>query len=230
MAIGDVYRLTLRSLFAGQQLQNTFHLQRKTAPDPTLAQAQSLADDWKDAIRQNQNAGVTYTTWELRQVRGLSVIYDTNLCERSGGILLDGSLTGTLTGTVAGDGLPPQAAIVATLLTGISGRRRRGRIYYGGISESDQNAGTVASGALSNIGSQLASQLVQYGVSGTDPDWQWVVWSDVTAFGCKVNPNPPPSRLRESVPNPGSASAPITQIKVRNVVYSQRRRTVGVGI
>ena len=229
MAVDDVYQLQLRSVYAGQQLMNTLHFRTKTAADPTPATALLLADDWKNAFRTAQVTTFNYSSWLLQQVRGGTVSYTNRPCLRDGGIRIEGAFTGAVAGAVVGDGMPPQSAIVTTLSTGFSGRRRRGRLYLPGFQEQDQSAGQLIPGAVTFMQSLWATQMGKFGPGGSNATWQLGIWSMRTATGCAPRGVPPWGMINVDPPDPAAAYLDVTTATPKAIVYSQRRRTIGVG-
>jgi hypothetical protein len=75
VAINDVYKLTTRMAYLGQNVQSTFHLRRKVAADPTSANALSIANAFKEQFRPQSSTSLAYTTWSLLQVVGGTVTY-----------------------------------------------------------------------------------------------------------------------------------------------------------
>lgn len=108
-----------------------------------------------------------------------------------------------LLGTHIGESVPPQCAPVISWTTGLAGRKYRGRTYVIGLSEDLQNDGALTPGAETLLES-LAIALYQ-------------TWPNaVTGSLCVYH----------------KATASTTVILgrvVRDVVYTQRRRTVGEG-
>jgi hypothetical protein len=229
MAVDDVYRLTVRSMTNLNVYQNSWYFRRLSAPDPSQADALALANDWKETLRPLVCNDVIFTTWELRQVRGASVSYSVDPCNIVGGILLQGGVTGSTAGTDTADMLPPQNAFVVTILTGLAGRRRRGRTYIYGVGEGQQASGSWFSAYEVVVSAAFAAQIAQYATGGTDPNWRWVVWSHREASGCAPSPSPPFSPTPVDPPSPGTAAADVVSYTTRTTVFNQRRRTVGVG-
>jgi len=115
-------------------------------------------------------------------------------------------------GTRSPDALPPQAAAVIKWHTGFAGRANRGRSYLAGIAEADHTGGIISSAvvlaALNVLKDSLLAQLglILFG------EWDPVVRS------LRLNGAPRDIALRKTA---GS---------VRSIIYTQRRRTVGVGV
>jgi hypothetical protein len=224
-----VYKLDLFQSYAGQRLMNSLCFARKTEPAPTQAELAALALDWKNFMLNHQLAQLTHTGWVAQQLSGTDVSYTAVPCTRQGGLRFEGLHTGTVVGGNAGDGMPPQSAIVTTISTGISGRSRRGRFYLGGWGEGFQNNGTITAGIVTSQQTAWDAQLAKFSPTGTNATWYSVVWSHTIATGCKPAAVHPHAMTAVGSPSPGTASAPVVQFKVRDVVYTQRRRTIGVG-
>jgi hypothetical protein len=228
MAVGDVYRLTLQSVFQGQTYLNTWAFTMRSSPDPTAADVTTLANAFKEAFRTRQSNLLTYQTWTFRQLFGGTVVPIQDECRRDGGLVLAGNITGSAAGAVATDALPPQCALVWTIGTGLAGRRRRGRSYAYAFTESDQAAGVWATATITFATTALNTIYGLYGPSGTDPQFLLGVWSERTASGCEYR-GTPPQLVNVDTPHPELAFNMSTGYQLRTTVYSQRRRTIGVG-
>jgi hypothetical protein len=169
-----------------------------------------------------------YQTWQLRQLYGGGVQVIQDECRREGGIVLEGNFTTSTTGTAATDMLPPQCALVWTIKTGLAGRRRRGRSYVFGLPETAQANGTWVAATITAMTTNLNNLYAFFGPSGSDPQFLLGVWSERTASGCEYVGNPPTYQNVET-PHPENAFNMSNDYTIRPVVYSQRRRTVGVG-
>lgn len=229
MAVDDVWQLHLHQRYAGQQILNTVTFRTKSAVTVDATVAQALAQDWKDMLLPLQISQVSHTGWALQQLRGGTAAWPDGLCRRDGGARLEGVYTGTVVGSIAGEGLPPQSAMVTTIVTGQSGRRHRGRFYLTGLSETIQDAGTIVAGTVTIVTTAWTGQFTQYGPSGTDLNWQIGIWSSREASGCRPRTAPPYGMERVEAPDPAAAYLNASGFIVRNIVYNQRRRTIGVG-
>jgi hypothetical protein len=150
-------------------------------------------------------------------------------CRREGAKIVIGNFSAGLVGTGgAGDILPPQCALVTTISTGIAGRRRRGRLYGFGLTETAQAGGTWASATMTTAVTNHNTYWALYGPTGTDPQFQIGVWSERRASGCYVPPGQK-KPVNIETPHPEDAFTPSNGYTVRNIVYTQRRRTIGVG-
>lgn len=228
MAIGDVFRLTVKGRQSLSVRMNDLAVQYLVA-EPTAAARQTLADDFKEMWRPQQSSGVTYETWELRQLWGVGMTTLPTECKRDGGVVFGDALTAPLAGSALTTAvLPPQAALVVTLVTGAIGRRKRGRWYGYGYTEDLQNAGIWDPGFLTAQTALLTTFFGKYAIGGTSPDYVLGVWSERTASGCTYTGSPPELENVDT-PAPEAAFTAVTGFTLRQVVYNQRRRTVNVG-
>lgn len=229
MAVDDVYRLVIQANQANNQYMNTYAVRMKSSPDPAESDVITLANATMNIARAQQLNVVTYTSWTFSQLWGGSIQIVQDECRRTPGLQLAGNFTGTTTGgSLSGDPLPPQCAMVWTMLTGFAGRRRRGRSYIFGLGEAAQVGGSWTTPIMTAIRTELATYLALYGVSGTDPQFQVGVWSERTASGCIPNVGTK-GRHNVETPRPENAFMRMTGSTLRPIVYTQRRRTLGIG-
>jgi len=229
VATDDVYKLTVSATSQNQLYQNTLYVRMKTAVQPIAGDFQTTVDAFKNVWQPAQHQGVTWTTWQAVQQAGVGITVIANECRREGGLQFGGVLTAPLTGgNAVSEALPPQCAMVATILTGFTGRRKRGRWYGFGFSETDQSGGLWGSAATTGIATRMNSFFSTYGVGGSNASQLLGVWSERTATGCEHVPGGPKHNLVDA-PHPELAFTPATIYALRGVVFTQRRRTLGVG-
>lgn len=229
MAVDDVFNLQITMRQFGSQYLNSFYFRIKTEPDVTNAQALALANDFKEAFRALLHSGLTYVSWRLRQVYGAGVVYPSVDCNPIGGRVLEAAYTGSVAGGNATAALPPQCACVTTLYTDQIGRRRRGRTFLPGLHEGMQADGIIDSTTMGNFNTAWAALVAEYVDPNTDAVFRMGVWSVREATGCEPSPTPPYGHVRVDPPSPSTAFTPITRVLTRSTIYTQRRRTVGVG-
>jgi hypothetical protein len=229
MAVGDVFKLVVTMTQANSYMQNTYAFKVLQAGDVSVAQSILLANDFKEAFRPQQVSGVVYRSWKLYQVFGGGVDYTQTPCKREGGRVLEQAYGGTVAGGDASQALPPQCAWVITLYSDQIGRRHRGRIYVPGFSENKQSDGNWGAAELTTMNTALATLVNKYGPSGTATDFQWGIWSERTAFGCVTRDVPPYDHYQADTPAPQLAFTPLDRVLARGIVYTQRRRVIGVG-
>lgn len=230
MAIDDVYQVSVRSTASSQVYMNGLAFVRTSADPVDAAMLTTLASAIKEIHRTYQAPGLTYTTWQARQVRGTNVTYPTGSdCTPEGGLFFDGLLSGSLVGSGVGELLPHQCSLVTTLRTGQIGRRKRGRFYSPGYSENDQAVGLWNPSLITAIQGQWNAFLAIYSVVAPTSGWRVGVWSVREATGCIPHPTER-GHLRIDPPNEDEAFTPINGSITRGLVYTQRRRVIGVGI
>lgn len=229
MAIGDVYRVTISGTGQGSLYQNVLAVKLKLGTGPDNTTFNTFANDFITIYKPGQTAPVSWTDWQALQLWGSGMVLDTPHCRRLNGRTFAGTITGAA-GTLGGDSLPPQNAHVTTLITGVSGRRKRGRVFGWGQGELNQLDGLwLAAYNTSMTTAWNTFSLKYFKDSGSSTELKLGVWSERTASGCI--PATPPNRghVQVDTPDPDNAFTDVTGFTIRPVVYSQRRRTRGVG-
>jgi len=123
-------------------------------------------------------------------------------------------------GTVIGDCLPGQNAMLVSLSTGQKGRRRHGRLYLPGVSESNQTNGRLVGTQLTAVQAFANALENFYGPSGTLAGWRLVVFSPR---------NVTPPKPKTFKPKEEELVTPIRETRVDDIIRTQRRRAIGVG-
>lgn len=203
MATGDIWRLAMQGSWNAQQYVNIWHIRFKSeAATPAGATAHILTNFYD-----------LFKTADVSSSWGLSIVHGRKLAVPA--LLYEAAITSF--GANAGDMMPTQCAMVCTLRTGIAGRSRRGRLYLGGFLET-AHADSAWSLVRTNAIQQYFDDLVAaIGSGGSNPDYEWGVWSRTLG-----GEDPGPYDLV-------AGFRPITEVVCRRTVYTQRRRTVGVG-
>lgn len=204
-AAGDLAEVIFQKTVASQTTENTFGFENK-AGTGTLS---SLASDFTTALIKNTSGGLLYTC-HTSVSSGELIVRDVKPATGAAVQTTPGAVIGT---NNTADLLPPQCAGVLSFSTGLAGRSYRGRLYFAGLTEADQAAGTWTAGAVSNMNTIITNLLTVFGPTGSNPDWQWVVISRY---------------LNKSL-RPTPIGTAITAGSVRPYVYTQRRRTIGYG-
>jgi len=228
MAQNDVYHVTIVASWSNMQLMNDYHVRMLTTTEPTQNTFALFATDCREIFRPSQTLPVVYQRWSARQVVGNNVSWTQNPCRPTGGSLFDGTwTTGNSGGAGANAALPPQCALVTTLKSNFTGRRRRGRIYAFGWQEVHQTDGLWETSLTGTLQTAWNTFVTKYGSSGTDPNLLAGIWSFRTASGCLASPGQP--MHAHDAPDPTNSFVGLASAVVRPVVYTQRRRTIGVG-
>lgn len=115
---------------------------------------------------------------------------------------------------ITGDDLPPQSSLVVTWRTTLKGRSYRGRTYLPGWKESQQASGTWAANATTAASDWADEMMRLYDGGAVNPNYQLSVVS----------------RYLNGVKRLTPVATAIVSRSTRSVVYTQRRRTIGVGI
>lgn len=203
MATGDVWRLSFEGLIQAQQMINTWHIRMKSGSGTPLGAVAYLNTNFYQLIKTNLS-----NAWSISVVHGFQYVDPANLYEQ---------LLSIPAGSLSSESLPPQDAAVATLRTGIAGRSRRGRHYWAGLTESSQNHGAIDSAWVAAVQTYYDDLVAALGSGGSNADYEWGVWSKKLG-----EPSP-------HVYNLTSGFRPITEVVVRDIVRSQRRRQLGAG-
>lgn len=194
MAVGDIYRLSVRSQYADvNDFVNVFHYRQEIVllVDPSQALAEKweadILDIYNDLLPQN----IHVKQISVRPVAGIVSGFDIDL-DSAGG-------QGT------GDIVAFTSAPIITWRTGFTGRSRRGRSYLPPPVETAQANGIMSGPALTGM-DNFAAAAIQLTLVGV-VQWQMVVWS---------------ATLAEAFPVTSHASRPLmgTQRKRRQGVGS----------
>jgi hypothetical protein len=129
-------------------------------------------------------------------------------------------LPGGSVGTLAGEALPGQNSMLVSVHTGSKGRRRRGRFYVPGVSETSATSGRIIAPQLTALNA-LAAGLESSFVGAGSADYELVVYSPEKLT------EPPPRPFR---PRAGTVTTAATDLVADSLIVTQRRRRIGVGI
>lgn len=195
MATNDIWRVSVVGSHGGTELGiYTMHFRFKTNVATFAGLAAAVKTSWVDQFKSFQS-----TNFRTDSINGLKI---QPLPKQS-----DTYVTGfPVAGTDGTEEMPHQVAIIASLKTAYAGRSYRGRHFLPATSEDRWDDGLVESVALGQIQGLYSNAVTAYGAGGTDPDYEWIVWSE---------------RL--------NAYNPITSAVVRAVPGTIRRRRIGVG-
>jgi hypothetical protein len=234
VATNDVYKITCVATYLSSTALSSCHFRLKAAtPDPSAANLGAVAADWINVFRPVQVPGTTWRSWRAVQVRGAGVSYTARPCLVTGGLGFEGTFTTNNGGTASpSEFLPPQCAVVSTLKTQAVGRSRRGRTYTFGMGEIQQTDGAWSAGVITGLQTAWATFLTKYGFNptGTDPLFEFGIWSHRIAADCRPNPQPPYGMISGGNPQPDNAFTGIISATPKATVHTQRRRVAGVGI
>jgi len=145
--VANTVACRLVHLFFQQPITNTLYVNYDTQPDFTelTTLASVLVSQWQQKIMPKLSTQAKLTTVSLRDLTTASgIVY-----EYSGPPL-------PVSGGVAGPPLPSSVAVVVSLRTGLAGRSFRGRLFFGGFSETQSDGNYM----LNNLPVQLKDALV----------------------------------------------------------------------
>ena len=209
MAINSIYRVRSRGTLRGSRVEFGVHIRQIAG----LGGASALAANWVGQMGTLVTAATSAeVNWDA------VVVQDTN---EAGDETVELAFTQPFPGLITGDCLPGQNAVVVSLRTGIKGRRRHGRFYLPGISESNHSNGRVTGTQLTAITALADGMLGAYGPTGSQANYRLVVYSPPSP---PFVPKPPPPSHTDTL------VTPITNALVDQIVRSQRRRNIGVGM
>lgn len=195
MAVNDIWRVSLVGSHSGTEIAvMTSHWRLKSGVGTFAALAALLKVGLIDNFKTQQA-----TTFRWDMINGLKI---SPLPKQSATYTTGFPVAGTL----AGDEMAHQVAMIMSLRTANAGRSYRGRMFMPACVEGQMTSGIFDAGGVTAMQAAMTAVVGVYGSGGTDPDYEWVVWSD---------------RL--------STYTPITAVIVRNNPGTIRRRRIGVG-
>lgn len=208
MPIGSTYRVRTRGHLRGQRVEFGVHIRWATGSGGT----EDLADSWVATIMPLIDAATSAeVNWEEVVVADTSDAGDESFVR---------ALTQPHPGTLTGEALPGQNAAVVQLRTGVKGRRRHGRFYLPGLTETGTADGQVVGAQRTAIQALGAGILNAYGPTGTEPNYQLVIYSPPSP---EYHPPKVPKVRTDTI------TTPVRTVVVDPYVRTQRRRSIGTG-
>lgn len=203
MAVGDILEaaLTIQNVDNKDRYVNVLHWIVNTDPagvTPEQDLCAYLNNIWTMNVRPHCNVKMNFKLCVVQRVFPLP---------RTAGWYEDNGDANI--GGIAGDALPPACAYVLRKRTNLAGRKYRGRLYQGGLSEVDQANGLFASANCLNILNAWEEILTTLAVGPGAGEYSAVLWPKNGASVEDANL--------------------ITRVQADNVVRQQRRREVNVG-
>jgi hypothetical protein len=180
----------------GQVACNVFYVDLGVEPDVTdMTTLAALFKGWWDA----EMADITHSGTSLQQIE----VTDISNAGDDGIIYTTGLPS---VGTSSGNALPNNVTVATKLLTGFTGRSRRGRKYFVGMSDNNISAGaqnilSAMQTAINQAYGELLDLIVAEG-------WQWVINSTISA----------------GVPRTSGLNTAIINVATNLVLDSMRRR------
>lgn len=208
MTIGHVYRVRTQGTLMNQKVEWGVHM-RHVGPGGDLT---DFVNSWVATIGPLLIAATSSAVnWDRLTVVDVADDGDESVTF---------GFTQPYPGAVTGDALPPQNSMLLSFSTGQKGRRRHGRAYIPGVSESNTAGGLLTGSqltALTALGQGLTNA---YKAGGTESQYQLCVYSPE-----ELDP-PKPKTFK---PRPGELITLITSAIASEVIRTQRHRAFGVG-
>lgn len=176
---GHLARVSLVATRPGNEVVNTLHYSLESSFGETAANMQSLADRLADDLLGPYKALFT-TEWTIQPVTVMDEIDPQNPTASRQGKTAGSPGPGTITPPGSASQAPLEECVVATVLTGLVGRRFRGRMFLPPIfTEDDTFDGILAASGVTKYEAFLSQiplepDIVTGGGTGTA---NWVVYS-----------------------------------------------------
>lgn len=164
MAAGDIYRVSLTGNVFGQTVMHVLHFRMKSGAGTVSGLQTVVASQFANDMSAQQSEDLMWTSCA---VRGLIPLADVS----------EFTFPGGYAGQLVGESEPSFVAAIASLKTGTPGRSTRGRMYIPGVRTSDVTDNNLAGGWQTSMQTVLSNLVGAYGAAGTNPDYQWGIWS-----------------------------------------------------
>lgn len=208
MTIGHTYRVRTQGTFFNQKVEWGVHM-RHVGPGGDL---DDFIGAWVATVGPLLIAATSSAVnWDRLSVSDV---------DEAGDESRDFAFTQPYPGAVTGDALPPQNTMLVSFKTGQKGRRRRGRAYVPGVSETNAAGGLLTGTQLTALQALGVGLTNAFKAGGTEPQYQLVVYSPE-----QLTPPPP----RPFTPREGTLNTLITNAVADSVIRTQRHRAFGVG-
>lgn len=208
MAAGDVVRLRTRGTLLGSRCEFGVWIRYETE----AADALDLCGSWVAEVMPTVLAATPISmNWDSLYVSDP---------DPDGSESVNFPLTQPNPGLMAGDVLPPQNAIVVGLRSGSKGGRKRGRLYFPGVTENGNTNGELGGAQLTAVQGFAQKLTDTYGPAGTNTDYRLVIYSPETlTFRAPRVPKP----------RPGTMITEVQSTTLDPFIRTQRHRSIGLG-
>lgn len=203
MAINDVFRLSARGEYQGQDIVNVWYYVQTNIVQ-VGGDEELLFNAWQNEVQDNYVAAHP-SAWFLIDVRIQKVFPNPD------GAPFLFIPTPPVQGGQAGSPMPGQVALIFTLRTLRPGRRGRGRTYFAPLAEADFDGGILNDPPPAHY-TALANDFIGEITSAGGRGYQMVVFSSTGES--------------EAEPQPWSL---VQLVNLQQIVGTQRRRRIGVG-
>lgn len=208
--LNDTAQLSVIGSVAGQQHIHTLHFRLLDATSTNLEP--SLIDSWQAACRTTFRGLFGTADSPCQLYRAQQVCGSLPLRAPAEEAEVSPNIAGSLTLTT--DQLAPWLAAVISWRTAFAGRSRRGRNYFGGMSEEMVVGSTIHSTQLARLAAYRDAVLGEFGPSGASLNYRLVVHS---------------RKIADTGVDCTASSTAITSGLVRDQLASMKSRKAGHG-
>jgi len=203
----QVVRVTLsgKMLSGNEEWQTGFYVGKAQGPatEPSQAWVDGVREAWKTFFTVGSGISNAFTFTEAKAVL---LLKSGKYVNPSGAVV--SYPTSAVVGPETGAPLPPQCALVATLMAGSGkGLAGKGRMFIPGVKWNIDNTGHLDSGAVTSIGTKLTQFINAVNALPASP-------------GVVINA----SRGHKNLLGLGARNVPVNGVRIGNVYDTQRRR------
>lgn len=190
MPVGDIYELAIHGTVLGQKHVSTLHFRQVVAVPVPAPGGQALIDDWQSGCQASYRAMFNNTPASAVAVAEIQAHH----------VAGAGPLLATVIEAVASPGgngtrvggsqpLPSSFCAVAAYRSALASKRFRGRGFFSGLEEADNDSNTLQASYTGLLNTYLAAVLATFGPAAGAPQFRWVVFSraELAATGVPAN-------------------------------------------
>lgn len=166
MALGDIWRMTIKGVIGADDNQNVVHYRVLAGGGTPEQDAAGLAEAWEADVM-TEYLAVLSSVYTIQTLSVRGVTHPT--------VGIDRTVTGN--GAIAGEVSPTQTSALINLKTGAIGRSYMGKMYLPALAEASVSSGSILAAHIVNIGTMMAQGLIVISSSAPVTQYQWVVYS-----------------------------------------------------
>lgn len=209
----NVAKCTLHQALHGEDISNTVYVEKSSSwsVSDLTGLATVLADWWNNNLAPNVSVNLSLERLTLRDMT----------TEEAPGIEVQAPALSV--GEIASQAAPGNVALAIKLVTGLTGRNRRGRLFLGGIAEDDTEGNVIDDVRLTPIVQAFNDLRTEI----ADATYAWVVASFYNGY--ELVEYPDGTIRKKPTPRATALITPITSCTADNALDSMRRRLQGRG-
>lgn len=210
----NVAQVKINQQLHGQQVSNVIYFSRNSQPGTSDLEAlcEMIIEWWNDSLADELHSDMHLISVAARDM----TVEDGAGVEIQAPPLSGGNLN-------TGGGMPGNVALAVKLISGLTGRNRRGRFFLGGLSEESVN-GNAVTDALRD---QIVIDFGELRDLANGAGWQHVVASFYD--GTELVPLPNGETRRRPIARDSAVITPIVQYTADTNLDSMKRRLPGRG-